>query len=91
MRQRTKVGASLCSHTTPNGKAYMGEMEVLRKKFSHGDITKEELKRYADFMVVTKKISNMVTVKILNGTVTISRNEYEKTYKPLGFVEINNP
>ena len=91
MRQRTKVGASLCSHTTPNGKAYMGEMEVLRKKFSKGDITKEELRKYANFIMVTKKASNMVTVKILGGEVTISKNEYEKIYKPLGFVEINNP
>ena len=53
MRQRTKVHG-LVGHALPNGKAYTGEEERLRKKFEKGDITKEEQYKLASFMAVKK-------------------------------------
>ena len=53
MRQRTKVHG-LVSHASPNGRAYTGEEEKLRKKFEKGDITKEEQYKLASFMAVKK-------------------------------------
>jgi hypothetical protein len=53
MRQRTKTNG-LISHASPNGRAYTGEEERLRKKFEKGDITKEEQYRLASFMAVKK-------------------------------------
>lgn len=86
MRPRTKVGNKLCSHTTPDGKSYMGEGEKLAKKFQTGNITKEELRKYADFLVYTKKsTSDTVIVKVWDGFVKMSKTLYENTYKPLGY------
>ena len=53
MRPRTKT-SGLISHASPNGKAYTGEEERLRKKFEKGDITKEEQYKLASFMAVKK-------------------------------------
>ena len=53
MRPRTKTNG-LISHATPNGRAYIGEEEKLRKKFEKGDITKEEQYKLASFMAVKK-------------------------------------
>lgn len=53
MRQRTKT-SGLISHASPNGRAYIGEEEKLRKKFEKGDITKEEQYKLASFMAVKK-------------------------------------
>jgi len=53
MRQRTKT-SGLVSHASPNGRAYTGEEERLRKKFERGDITKEEQYKLASFMAVKK-------------------------------------
>ena len=53
MRPRTKTNG-LISHASPNGRAYIGEEEKLRKKFEKGDITKEEQYKLASFMAVRK-------------------------------------
>lgn len=53
MRQRTKI-SGLVSYASPNGRAYTGEEEKLRKKFEKGDITKEEQYKLASFMAVKK-------------------------------------
>ena len=53
MRPRTKTNG-LVSHASPNGRAYIGEEERLRKKFEKGDITKEEQYKLASFMAVKK-------------------------------------
>ena len=53
MRPRTKTNG-LVSHASPNGRAYTGEEERLRKKFEKGDITKEEQYKLASFMAVKK-------------------------------------
>lgn len=53
MRSRTKTNG-LISHATPDGRAYTGEEERLRKKFEKGTITKEEQYKLASFMAVKK-------------------------------------
>lgn len=53
MRPRTKTNG-LISHASPNGRAYTGEEERLRKKFEDGTITKEEQYKLASFMAVKK-------------------------------------
>ena len=60
MRQRTKTNG-LVSHASPNGRAYTGEEEKLRKKFERGTITKEEQYKLASFMAVKK--SNKLSVQ----------------------------
>lgn len=54
MRPRTKT-SGLISHASPNGRAYTGEEELLRKKFEKGTITKEEQHRLASFMAVRRQ------------------------------------
>jgi len=60
MRPRTKTNG-LVSHASPNGRAYTGEEEKLRKKFERGTITKEEQYKLASFMAVKK--SNKLSVQ----------------------------
>lgn len=59
MRPRTKTNG-LVSHASPNGRAYTGEEEKLRKKFEKGTITKEEQYKLASFMAVKKSNKSSV-------------------------------
>lgn len=59
MRPRTKTNG-LVSHASPNGRAYTGEEERLRKKFEKGTITKEEQYKLASFMAVKKSNKSSV-------------------------------
>ena len=81
MRRRVKV--TCCSHTTPDGKSHMGEEEKLKKKFNAGTITTEELRHYAFFTTMHKPSS--VTVSVFGKKTVVSREEYNRVYKPLGF------
>ena len=66
MRQRIRTKVSgLISHASPNGVAYTGEEELLRKKFEKGTITKEEQYKLASFMVIRKGNSNKPYTEVL--------------------------
>lgn len=63
MRKRTKM-SGLVSHTTPEY-SRMSEESKLLKKFECGNITKEELKKLASFMVVRKKTTVVKNVEVV--------------------------
>lgn len=72
----------LISHNTPNGKSKLGERELLRKKFLSGDITKEELRKYANFLMVEKKKApTHITINVFGGTLKLTIEEYNTYYK----------
>lgn len=84
MRQRTKT-KGLVSHATPDGKAKLSEREILHKKYTKGDITKEELRKYVNFLMIEKKFKTMettVTIKFGGKTMILTVEEYNKYYKP---------
>ena len=84
MRQKTKT-TGLVSHATPNGKARLSEREILHKKFTNGDITKEELRKYVNFLMIEKKTKTAettVTVKYGGKTMVLTIEEYNLYYKP---------
>lgn len=64
MRPRTKTNG-LVSHASPNGRAYTGEEERLRKKFERGTITKEEQRKLASFMVIKKSKPSVEYTEVL--------------------------
>lgn len=64
MRPRTKTNG-LVSHASPNGRAYTGEEEKLRKKFEKGDITIEEQYKLASFMAVKKPKPSVEYTEVL--------------------------
>ena len=85
MRQRTKMGAALCSHTTPQH-SYMGRHEVLSKKFNSGEISIDELRELASFRTAQKNTKpSTVTVKVWGKPTIVSYSEYLIHYKPYGF------
>jgi hypothetical protein len=65
MKKRTRTNMrGLVSHSTPEY-SRMSEESILRKKFQNGDITKEELRKLASFMVITKpKVEVEVEIKV---------------------------
>lgn len=63
MRQRTKM-SGLVSHTTPKY-SRLSESAILEKKFNSGNITKEELKKLASFMVIKKKTTVVKTIEVV--------------------------
>lgn len=84
MRQRTKI-TGLISHVTPDGKAKLSEKEILRRKFNKGNITKEELRKYVNFLMLEKKAGiaeTTVTVKFGGKTMVLTIEEYNTYYKP---------
>lgn len=84
-RQRIRTKSSVISHATPNGKMQFGEKEKLRKKFENGDITKDELKKYVNFLMLEKKVnvaSTKITIKFCGKTMVLTMEEYNKYYKP---------
>lgn len=64
MRPRTKTHG-LISHASPNGRAYTGEEERLRKKFERGNITKEEQYKLASFMAIKKDKPSVQYTEVL--------------------------
>lgn len=64
MRPRTKTNG-LVSHASPNGRAYTGEEEKLRKKFERGTITKEEQYKLASFMAVKRSKPSVGYTEVL--------------------------
>lgn len=77
MRQRIRTKVSgLISHASPNGVAYTGEEELLRKKFEKGTITKEEQYKLASFMVIRKGNSNKPYTEVLIWGTWCSINKY---------------
>lgn len=84
MRQRTKT-TGLIFHVTPNGKAKLSEQEILRRKFNKGDLTKDELRKYVNFLMIEKKaktIETTITVKFGGKTMVLTIEEYNTYYKP---------
>ena len=81
-RKRTKM-FGLVSHTQPDGYSRMGEREVLMKKFNACNITPPELKKLACFLVVEKKTTKTIKVRVWGKGLTLTIEEYNKYYKPL--------
>ena len=100
MRKRTRM-CGLCSHTTPDGNSYMGQEEILRKKFNKGNITKEELRAYcfmskgSHYKEITvngelqfdlpKNSGGFITVNILGRDMKLTIEEYNTHYLKCGF------
>lgn len=83
MRQRFNR-LSLCSHATPDGKAKQGRGEILRKKFESCDITRQELREYVSFVMVSSKEPKYKEVTLFGVTKKVTMEEYNKYYKPCG-------
>lgn len=77
MRRHFKTNG-LCSHTTPDGKSFVGEFGRLHKKFKKGNITEEELWAYCNIMHSSKKCD--ITV---NGEVSIDIPKSRDTFKTI--------
>ena len=91
MGTRTRVqrkAISLCSRTSPDGSSQMGLQEMERKqlkqKFDDCTITREELRRYASLLAISGRQSEYVTVTVLGITKKVTKEQYEKHYKPCG-------
>ena len=83
-RRRTKT-LGLISHNTPDGKSFVSEREVLHKKYMEGNITKEELHKYVNFLIIEKKhktAETTVTIKFGGKTMVLTIEEYNRYYKP---------
>ena len=86
MRLRTKT-AGLVTHATPNGRAKLSEREILHKKYLNGTISKEELRKYVNFLMIEKslktpKTKTTITVKFGGKSIELTIEEYNKYYKP---------
>lgn len=92
-RVRTKMGASLCFHTSPNGKSVMGKKQILVKKFNSGEITSEELHSLAlmGFSVrELKKEPDFGYVTVFGVKKKVTMAEFKEHYEHLGFTLTNN-
>lgn len=76
---------SLCSHTTPDGKSIQGRGEILRKKFESCDITRQELREYVSFVMISDKQPEYKTITLFGVTKKVTMEEYNNYYKPCGF------
>lgn len=81
---KQKVRINCCSHATPDGRAIMGQEERLRKKLENGTITESELRAYAAIRA-RSNAKKSVIVSVFGKRTTVSIQEYNKMYKPLGF------
>lgn len=85
MRQRVKM-VGLISHTSPTH-SIMSEESILRVKFNRGTITKEELRKLANYTVhyKEKRVTVYAQVKIFGQWMPISKNISIEEYQRQGF------
>ena len=83
-RLKTKT-SGLVYHATPNGKAKLSEREILSRKFAKGNITKEELHKFVNFLMIEKKsktLETTITIKFGGKEMVLTIEEYNEHYKP---------
>ena len=81
-RSRTKMNG-LVYHAQPEIPLFrMGEREYLMRKFSNSTISKEELRKLVNFLLIEKKTpSTTVTVEMWGRKLTLTVEEYNKYCK----------
>lgn len=71
----------LCSHTSPDGKSYMGEQEKLNKKFKAGTITREELRSLA--MIMCSNRGSHYRDFTVSGTIEFDRPKDDSSFETI--------
>ena len=82
-RQKTKT-SGLIFHAKSNGTVNLSEREILYKKFVRGIITKDELRKYVNFLIIERnsRRKTTVTVKFGGKAMVLTMEEYNKYYVP---------
>jgi len=80
-RNRTKM-SGLVYHAQPRIPLFrMGEREYLMRKFSNSTISKEELRKLANFLLAEKKAPTHITVEIWGRKISMTIEEYNEHFK----------
>jgi hypothetical protein len=94
MRKRVNL-CGFAGHANPAGRSYRGRIDILEKKFLAGDITKEELREYANLLhgggssipqnEGNHKDPEKHTILVFGKPVEVSEKEYQDKCKEYGF------
>lgn len=81
-RNRTKMNG-LVYHAQPDLPLFrMGEREYLMRKFNNSTISKEELRKLVNFLLIEKKTPpTTVTVEIWGRKIRMTIEEYNEHFK----------
>lgn len=93
MRKRVNL-CGFAGHANPAGRSYRGRIDVLEKKFLAGNITKEELREYANLLhsggsSIPQNCGDQKedrrTILVFGKPVKVSEKEYQEKCKNYGF------
>lgn len=80
-RNRTKMNG-LVYHAQPRIPLFrMGEREYLMRKFNNSTISKEELRKLVNFLLIEKKAPTHITVEIWGRKISMTIEEYNEHFK----------